>query len=270
MRLSAWLFHKVSVKDYTWAPDSGPRDDAYHEASARRFLARFGDRLDFTDKRVLDVGCATGALCGVVAEAGAGRVVGVDVELPPRALEALHDHHGAAADRIELVETSGDLSELGDERFDVVISKESMEHYDDPETFTALMAARVAPSGDLVIGVGPLWKAFDGGHMGYMTRLPWAHLLFPEDVIMAERRRYRPEEHAASFSEIRGGLNKMTLERFERIIASTGLEPRYVKPNAGEHPAVKAMDKFARIPPLREYLTNNVFGIWRRPRSVTS
>jgi len=43
-----------------------------------------------------------------------------------------------------------------------------------------------------------------------MTPLPWAHLLFPESVIMNERKRFRPDENANKFEEVKGGLNKMT------------------------------------------------------------
>jgi len=50
--------------------------------------------------------------------------------------------------------------------------------------------------GLLVIGFSPLWKAPYGGHIRFMTKLPWAHLIFPEEVIMAERRRFRPDEEA--------------------------------------------------------------------------
>lgn len=39
------------------------------------------------------------------------------------------------ADRIEFVSTTGDLSELGGAVFDLVISKDSMEHYASPERF---------------------------------------------------------------------------------------------------------------------------------------
>jgi SAM-dependent methyltransferase len=202
----------------------------------------------------------------MLARDGAARVVGVDLGFAQSAIDELRERYGEeAASRVQLITTTGDMHELGDQRFGIVISKEAMEHYEDPEGFVPRVVERLEPGGELVIGFGPLWKSFDGGHIGYMTRVPWAHLIFPEDVIMAERRRFRPDENATHFGEIRGGLNKMTLARFERIMAATGLEPVFVKHNAGGHPAVRAMDKLARVRPLREYFTNNVYGIWRKP-----
>ncbi len=264
--LAARAFHLISVKDYTWKPDDGVRSPDWYEQSAQRFLGRLEGHADFRGKTVLDIGCGFGEMAAILARDGAARVVGIDINVPAGADAALVERYGdEALQRVELVETAGDLHELGDEQFDVVLSKESMEHYPDPETFVPLIASRVRPGGILVIGFGPLWKAFDGGHIRYMTKVPWAHLIFPENVIMAERRRFRPEENATRFSEIRGGLNKITLRRFEAIISSTGFEPVFVKYNAGDHPAVAAMDKLAKIPPLREYFTRNVYGVWAKP-----
>ena len=56
----------------------------------------------------------------------------------------------------------------------------------------------------------------------------------------------------------------MTLRRFEAIIGGIGSKETYVKRNAGGHPAVRAMDVLARVRPLREYFTNNVYGIWTK------
>jgi SAM-dependent methyltransferase len=266
MRTSARLFHAVSVKDYQWSPGEGRRPPEWYAESTNRFLQRFEGRLDVRGKELLDVGCGTGDMAAILARDGAARVVGVDIQVADDELDQLRERYGAEiAAKVELVKTTGDLHELGDRQFDLVFSKEAMEHYDDPEGFVPLMAQRVNPGGSLVIGFGPLWKSFDGGHLGYMTKVPWAHLLFPEDVIMAERRRFRPDEQANRFEDIVGGLNKMTLERFESTMAATGLEPEFVRHNAGDHPAVKAMDKLARIAPLREYFTNNVYGIWTKP-----
>ena len=98
-----------------------------------------------------------------------------------------------------------------------------------------------------------------------MTPIPWVHLLFPEDVIMAERRRFRPDEDAERFEDIRGGLNRMTLERFRTIMASSGLECVMFETNVSDHPAVRVMRMLRRLPPLREYCTVNVYSIWRNP-----
>lgn len=81
---------------------------------------------------------------------------------------------------------------------------------------------------------------------------------------MAERRRFRPEEDARRFEEIKGGLNKMTLRRFRQVMEATGFERRYFATNVSDNPGVKAMRVGSRLPGLREYLTANVYSIWAK------
>jgi hypothetical protein len=45
---------------------------------------------------------------------------------------------------------------------------------------------------------------------------------------------------------------------------STCLERVYFATNVSDHPAVR-VKRLARVPPLRELLTTNVYGIWRKP-----
>jgi hypothetical protein len=81
---------------------------------------------------------------------------------------------------------------------------------------------------------------------------------------MVERRRFRPAENARRFDEVRGGLNKMTLARFERIMDRSGLRSRYFATNMSDNPLVRAMDVVSRVPQLREYFTANVYSIWEK------
>jgi 2-polyprenyl-3-methyl-5-hydroxy-6-metoxy-1,4-benzoquinol methylase len=256
------LFHLVTHRDYEYTTESGIRSVESDEGSTRRFVERFDGRLGFSGKSVLDVGCGLGPLCVLAAREGATRVVGIDLEVD-LARGRIAETAPGLAERIELVETAGRLEELRGERFDLVVSKDAMEHYADPEDFARRMAAQVAPGGRLAIGFSPLWKSPQGGHIGYMTPVPWAHLIFAEETIMAERRRFRPEEDAASFAEVRGGLNKMTLARFRRLMGETGLEPEYFATNVGDSRAVQAMRVFSRARPLREYFTQSVYSLWR-------
>ena len=124
-------------------------------------------------------------------------------------------------------------------------------------------AGLLAPGGELAIGFGPLWKSPYGGHIKYMTRLPWAHLLFSETVILRERERFFPDQRARHYGEIVGGLNQMTLARFESIIAANRLERVYFRANASRHPAATLFSLASRLPCAREYLTFNLYGLWR-------
>jgi hypothetical protein len=60
-----------------------------------------------------------------------------------------------------------------------VFSKDSFEHFAEPEAIVERMIEVLQPDGRLVIGFDPLWKGPTVGHIDFMTKLPWAHLLFP-------------------------------------------------------------------------------------------
>lgn len=188
---------------------------------------------------MLDLGCGSGATCVWAAQRGTRRVVGADIQSVELMRRKLASDYPELAGVVELRKIT-DGSELDGELFDVVLSKNTFEHVGDPESYVGVMQAHAAPSGHVVIGFSPLWKSPLGGHIGFMTKFPWAHLLFPEDVIMAERKRFRPNEDAQRFEQIRGGLNRMTLARFEQVMAASGLEPthfevRHKKTQARRH-----------------------------------
>lgn len=260
MSFASWAFHHITDKHYTLPTNR----DAWEERSCERFLRRFGRPLDFSGRSVLDVGCGNGVLCIHVARWGATAVVGIDLDISGARM-LLQQRGQDVAERVAFVEGDGTLDVLESQRFDVVVSKDSFEHYDDPESFIHSLSAMVLPGGELIIGFGPLWKSPWGGHIDFMTKVPWAHLIFPEHVIMTERRRFRPKEDATRFEDIRGGLNKMTLARFESIVASSGLQSVYFDTNVSDHKIIKAMKLVSRIPPLREYFTQSTFTILRKP-----
>jgi len=263
-------FHQVCFREPSSIPEVERSSDSEFDAlqaSAVAFLHRFDGKLSLDGKSVLDLGCGGGNLCLEAARAGARRVVGVDVQPFEPHWEEIERRYPELSPRIEIIRTAGGLDVLGDEQFEVVLSKDSFEHYPEPESFVDAMIDRLASEGVLAVHFAPLWKSPKGGHIDYMTRLPWAHLLFPEDVIMAERRRFRPDEDANRFEEVRGGLNKMTLSRFRALMAETSLECLYLATNASDRAIVRAMSVAARIPGLREYMTTSVTGLWRKPAS---
>ena len=261
MSLTRRAFHAICRKEVP--PPAGIDDFATDQAAATKFFDRMGARLELSGKSVLDVGCGTGAVCIAAARLGAARVVGVDLQLIDVAREHVAAAGSGVEDRIELLETDGTLRELGGDTFDVILSKDSFEHYPDPESFVHAITRYLAPGGTFAIGFGPPWKAPTGGHIDYMTRVPWAHLLFPEHVIMEERRRFRPDDPALRFGDIVGGLNKITLARFRSLMATSGLECMFFATNVSSSRAVAAMKVIARLRPLREYFTVNVYSIWR-------
>ena len=77
--------------------------------------------------------------------------------------------------------------------------------------------------GVMVIGFSPLWKSPYGGHIRYLTKVPYAHLLFPEYVSKNELDERFRDRNNVNYGQGIHGLNKMTYKRFRKIIRESGL-----------------------------------------------
>jgi 2-polyprenyl-3-methyl-5-hydroxy-6-metoxy-1,4-benzoquinol methylase len=234
---------------------------------ARRFFTRLEPWLNVSGKTVLDVGCGAGYLCHEAARRGATRVVGVDIDADYVALGLAQLEAQGLDSRVALKQYAGHPSELAGEYFDVVLSKDSVEHYGahastpTAESIIEAMGGLLRPGGQLAIGFGPLWNAPYGGHID--SWLPWAHLIFPEEVIFDEFRRVRPPGKTARTFAEGVGVNRMTLARFMDIMDHSGLQCVHLATNVSNHPAVGAMNVLRRVPALREYMTQNIYGVWQ-------
>jgi hypothetical protein len=98
--------------------------------------------------------------------------------------------------------------------------------------------------------------------MGAFTRMPWVNLLFSESTVMRVRSLFR-DDGATRYEEVKGGLNRMTLRRFERIIRESGLLLEWRR-----YYAVQGLPIVHRIPGLREFLTASVACVLRPPSGV--
>lgn len=98
--------------------------------------------------RVLDVGCGTGLLCEPFAGRGA-RVTGVDAAEKNIAAARLH----AAAEGLRIDYRVGETMHAldDDERFDLVLLLEVVEHVDDVAALVEAAARHVVPGGLLVV-----------------------------------------------------------------------------------------------------------------------
>ena len=263
--ITAWILRLLSNKK----PYVAKQKEVYFRerfASTAEFFAHFGNKFNFGDKTVLDIGCDTGATCFYMAFNGAKKVVGTDIneEAINFAKKKLTEYP-SLADVISFFT----LKDLPKEQFDIVLSKDSFEHYSNPESFMKTMKQYLKLDGIMVIGFCPLWKSPYGGHIKNFSSLPWIHLLFPEPILMKELRRYYKDQRIESFSKIIGGsgLNKMTYERFLRIVKDNGLEFDYIDTNTTSRSPHKYIAKIfkllSRLPQIRDYLTVSVYCILR-------
>jgi SAM-dependent methyltransferase len=165
-------------------------------------------------RTVIDFGCGAGKECVEMARHGARRVIGLDTS--PKALEVARRHAADAgvSDRCEFVT---DTSEVAD----VVFSLDGFEHYGDPAGVLAWMRAHVSAAGQVHIAFGPPWRHPLGGHL--FSVFPWAHLVFTERALLQWRASFK-DDGATRFSEVAGGLNQMTIRRFEQLLRASDFD----------------------------------------------
>lgn len=241
-RLLLALSRAPGSPDYPATTSGYTLENALH--FARKTIPRFDELI--RDKFILDYGCGHGWQAIAMLRAGARRVVGIEIMADRIA------HGRALADR----EGLGDRAEFHPAlpahlagEFDLVLSLSAFEHFADPAAELQAMRAALKPGGSVVVSFAEPWLSPHGSHMGHFTRLPWVNVLFSERTVMRVRARFR-NDGAQRYEEVEGGLNRMTLARFERIIRESGMAIESLTFHA-----VKRLPLVTRVPVVREFLT---------------
>ena len=196
-----------------WPQNDGSAPRAYQEQSKLEVLFGPGVWEEFRGRTVLDFGCGDGREVVEIASRGAARAVGIDIR---------EDLLAAAAARASDASLSAvcEFASSASGKFDVVLSVDSMEHFPEPAQVLEIMADLLNPGGCVLMSFGPPWLHPLGHHF---PLFPWAHLVFTERAMMEWRSRFK-NDGAKKFTECLGGLNQMTLSRFERLVNQSPLE----------------------------------------------
>ncbi|MDX2193168.1 MAG: class I SAM-dependent methyltransferase [Gemmatimonadales bacterium] len=178
----------------------------------------FGEAVfdELRGKTVLDFGSGGGETCVELAQRGARRVIGVEIQEARLAEARARAEAAGVADRCLFVPST-------DEQVDVVLSMDAFEHFDDPAFVLREMRRLLRPDGYALIEFGSTWYHPLGGHT--FSVFPWAHLLFSEEALIRWRNDFK-DDGATSFATVAGGLNQMTIGRWERLVAASPLKFR--------------------------------------------
>jgi SAM-dependent methyltransferase len=171
----------------------------------------FFDRI--ADKLVIDFGCGEGADAIEMAERGARRVIGIDIR------EDVLETARKAALRKGLQNICS-FSSATDALADIIVSVDAFEHFANPGEILSIMTKLLRPAGEVCISFGPTWYHPLGGHL--FSVFPWAHLVFNERALIRWRSTFKTDG-ATRFGEVAGGLNQMTIARFEKLVAGSPL-----------------------------------------------
>lgn len=119
----------------------------------RQAVTAMGGRPAFGGRSVLDVGCAYGGFLVAATEAGARRVVGIDID--PKLLDLarlqLDDHHVRAEIAEADITAPGVADRFGS--FDIVLCNDIIEHVADPALCAANLASVLRPGGRVFLEI---------------------------------------------------------------------------------------------------------------------
>lgn len=184
-------------------------------ANRSKLRALLGDELlaRIPGTMVVDFGCGIGTEAIELAHAGARRVVGIDIQEQfldqgrRRAAEA------GLSDRVSFATAVSDQADL-------IVSIDSFEHFGDPAAVLSAMHSMLRPGGSVLASFGPTWYHPLGGHL--FSVFPWSHLCFTERALLRWRADFKTDG-ATRFGEVAGGLNQMTIGRFQRLVRESPL-----------------------------------------------
>ena len=229
------------------------------EKTVACFAPQFTPGDMFTGKTVLDMGCGAAGTSLYYLSIGAARVVGVDI-VPHYQEEAeAFARELGFGDRFTFLLGDALRLPIPDDSFDVVIMNDFMEHIRNPEGALREALRVLKPGGRIYLNFPPYYHP-TGIHMSDVIGIPWVHLLFSEQTLIAaykELVRGLPDEAqrlSLRFSTDETGrtyisyLNKMTIRKFHRLLQAAGLKPLWYR----EIPLRRFLSPLARLPVVKE------------------
>lgn len=215
--------------------DSDWTEDAI-EARATRRIQRLSSLLGEEWERVdevLETGVGDGVMSRIMASRNGKRVTANDHQR-----DELRDDVEAAG--VEFLQASASALPIEDARYDLVISYDAFEHFDDPASAYHETIRVLRPGGCVYLRFGPLYRSATGLHAGERLGVPYAPVLFERDVIdayLADEGREPLYHHYC---------NEWTLSGFRDLFRSMPEEARPVR--WFEHMDLAGLELISRYP----------------------
>ena len=238
------------------------KDQNYFNNEVNRtsyFWSRFGDLPDFRDKTILDFGCGHGALTLHAAKYKPKKVIGIDLEKNyiDFANENLNKNFQEHKDVVEFKLV--DINKWDEnEKFDIIISKETFEHVLDLRKVLESMYGLLKKNGKIYSGFGPLYNFFNGDHGRTYSILPWFHLILPQEFII-NRVNKKNETKIKSIKEL--GLNMYSLKDYVTLFSKSSFKINMFEKNVSKNKFALIFKLLSKFKFLEEYFTFNIFVI---------
>lgn len=234
---------------------------------------RYG--VELAGKTLLDFGCNDGAVTVGYLEAGASRVIGVDIdESAIQRACALHPIDG-----LDFLLSTPQGIPLENDAVDTVISFDVFEHVSDVEGILAELFRIIRPGGQVLFGVCGGWFHPFAPHLRAVMPVPWAHVLFSEKTVLRVCRKvYNAEWYTPQFYDLDSSgnkikdkysgdeistsyLNKYLLKDFEEALKKSGFQwQMHLVPFGYKYAGL-----LIAIPWFREFFTGYAWFVLRKP-----
>jgi ubiquinone/menaquinone biosynthesis C-methylase UbiE len=205
--LGASMLNAIARLKITEFPDGEPA--VYAGRSKMEVLLGSSVWEHVVGKTVLDFGCGPGNEAVEMARHGAARVIGIDLRQTWLRMAAARAEAAGVTDRCTFATTWG-------EPVDVIVCIDCFEHFADPAQILDQMWRLLKPGGRVLVSFGPPWGHPLGGHV--YSVFPFSHLVFPDAALVRWRSTFKTD---GARTILESGLNKMTVRRFERLIAGS-------------------------------------------------
>jgi len=169
---------------------------------------------EIAGKVVIDFGCGEGTDALEMAGRGAKRVIGIDIREDVLQVARQKARSAGVQNTCLFVSSTNETADL-------VVSVDAFEHFADPAGTLRIISSLLQPKGEVLVSFGPTWHHPLGGHL--FSVFPWAHLIFSEKALIRWRSTFKTDG-ATRFSKVAGGLNQITIAKFEELIANSPLK----------------------------------------------
>jgi len=186
--------------------------------------------INLRGQKVLDFGCGSGA--GTVCLSSQGiDIVGVDNNQPgDDSIKEAQEYALGCKSEATFACMDGESLEFPEESFDAVLAIDVFEHLKDSQKVLSEIKRVVKVGGSLVMIWQPYYAPY-GGHLKFYSKNPWRQLMpfFNKEKYLRKACKRNPISSYEREIKVLNSLNKLTMRRFRKMIASSGLNLKAIK-----------------------------------------
>jgi len=205
----------------------------YKESVSKRHSELLLEIEKFTNlkgRRILDFGCGSGAGTVHLSLQGVD-VVGVDNNQPgDDNIREAEKYALECKSKATFACMDGESLSFPEESFDAVLAIDVFEHLKDPQKVLSEIKRVLKVGGSLVMIWQPYFAPY-GGHLKFYSKNPWRQLMpfFNKEKYLRKAYKRNPISSYEREIKVVNSLNKLTMRRFRKMIASSGLNLKVIK-----------------------------------------